>query len=181
MIIKNCASLNSIGANVFNCKSVTQSYNTWNTGFTCSSSDFTSLDYSQMLNDRKSDGSLPEITLLHLTPTSGLIDKGTNVGFSYYGTAPDLGAFEYNPNLTAIPTVKAADISVFYSAVNQQIIIQGSLAYVEVYKVTGESIYTKRTFATSLYIPVHNVLKVVFIVRVISQNGETSTNKILVD
>jgi hypothetical protein len=181
LIIKNCVSLNSIGSNSFNCKSVTQSYNTWNTGFTCSSSDFTSLDYSQMLNDRKSDGSLPEIALLHLTPTSGLIDKGTNVGFSYFGLAPDLGAYEYNPNLTAITTIKAIDISVCYSAVNQQIFIQSSLAYVEVYKVTGESIYAKRVFSNSLNIPVNNVSKGVFIVRVISQNGDTSTNKILID
>ncbi|BCY09002.1 hypothetical protein [Actinoplanes sp. L3-i22] len=43
---------------------------------------------------RQSDGSLPELTALHLSPGSTLIDKGTDVGLAFNGSAPDLGAFE---------------------------------------------------------------------------------------
>lgn len=96
LIIKNCTSLSSASSNVFSAKFVTQAYNTWNAGFTCTSSDFVSLDYTQLLNPRKSDGSLPEISLLHLTPSSAMIDKGTDLGIIFNGSAPDLGAFEFS-------------------------------------------------------------------------------------
>ena len=96
LIIKNCTSLSSKSSNSLNCKSVTSAYNTWNTGFSCSTSDFLNLDATLMLNDRNADGSLPTITLLHLASGSALIDKGTDVGLSYSGTAPDLGAYEYS-------------------------------------------------------------------------------------
>ena len=44
LIIKNCASLSSKGSNSFACKSVTQAYNSWNSGFSCIAADFVSLD-----------------------------------------------------------------------------------------------------------------------------------------
>jgi hypothetical protein len=69
-------------------------HNSWNGGVTVTDDDFISLDGSQLLRPRKSDGSLPDITFLHLASGSDLIDKGTNVGLSYSGSAPDLGAFE---------------------------------------------------------------------------------------
>jgi hypothetical protein len=31
---------------------------------------------------------------LHLAPSSGLIDKGIDVGLPFLGAAPDLGAYE---------------------------------------------------------------------------------------
>jgi len=181
LIIKNCASLTSIGSNSFNSKSVTQAFNTWNTGFTCVPGDFVSLDYTQMLNDRQADGSLPEITLLHLTPTSGLIDKGTNVGLPYLGPAPDLGAYEYNPNLTAIPDVRASDISVTYSAANKQILIHGSLSYIEVYQINGVRIYSQQVHSDAISIPTGTIANGICLVHVLSQNGEALTRKILVD
>jgi len=181
LIIKNCASLTSKGSNSFNSKSVTQAYNSWNTGFTCVAGDFVSLDYTQMLNDRQADGSLPEITLLHLTPTSGLIDKGTNVGFPFIGLAPDLGAYEYNPDLTAIPEVQASDISVTYSSGNKLILIHGPLSFVEVYQINGVRIYSQQVHSNAFNIPSSKIAKGICLVHVLSQNGEVLTRKILVD
>ncbi len=123
LIIKNCASLTSAKSNTLNCKSVTQAYNTWNNGFSCVSTDFVSLDKTQMLNDRQSDGSLPEITLLHLTSTSGMIDKGTNVGFSYLGSAPDLGAFEYSITNAIQQTFSNGSVKIYPNPVNEKAII----------------------------------------------------------
>ena len=181
LIIKNCASLSSLGSNSFACKTVTQTNNSWNTGFSCSSSDFVSLDYTQMLNPRQTDGSLPEIPLLHLTPTSGLIDKGTNVGFAFFGSAPDLGAYEYNPNLTAIPTVEASDVSVHYSSANRSILISGTISNVEVYQLSGQRIFAQHISAEIINIPVNNLSKGICLVRVISQNGASIAKKILID
>jgi hypothetical protein len=56
--------------------------------------DFVSLDESQLTAPRKADGSLPDITFMHLKPQSQFVDKGQDIGFPYKGKAPDLGAFE---------------------------------------------------------------------------------------
>jgi hypothetical protein len=64
--------------------------------------DFQSLDASQMTLPRKADGSLPDITFMHLVAGSDLIDAGMNVGLPYNGNAPDLGAFETVPEPGAV-------------------------------------------------------------------------------
>jgi hypothetical protein len=68
-------------------------------GVTVTTSDFMSLDTTQLRAPRQADGSLPILQTLRLAPSSGLIDAGTTTGFpagfSYSGTAPDLGAFEF--------------------------------------------------------------------------------------
>jgi hypothetical protein len=44
----------------------------------------------------------------HLQSTSGAINAGINVGLSYFGTAPDIGAYEYNTG-TSVTSSKTAD------------------------------------------------------------------------
>lgn len=56
--------------------------------------DFQNLDETQLVLPRNSDGSLPDITLLHLHNQSHCVDAGVDVGFPYRGKCPDLGAFE---------------------------------------------------------------------------------------
>jgi len=181
LIIKNCASLASKGSNSFNSKSVTQAFNSWNTGFTCVASDFVSLDYTQMLNARQPDGSLPEVTLLHLTPSSGLINKGTDVGLPFIGMAPDLGAYEYNPNLTAVPVVSASDVSISWSSGTRQIDIHGPSASVEMYQLNGIRTFSQHGISDSVSIHYGSISKGIFLVRVLSQDGSVMTRKILVD
>jgi len=125
LIIKNCATLGTKSSNSFNCKSVTQSYNSWNSGFSCTTADFESLDYAQMLNARQSDGSLPEVTLLHLKSTSSMINKGTIVGYDFVGSAPDLGAFEYSPATTTATeqTYSNGSVRIYPNPVNEKAII----------------------------------------------------------
>lgn len=73
-------------------------YNDWNLGgVTISDADWISMDTTLLEAARLSDGSLPNIAFGHLTEGSDAIDAGTDVGLSYHGSAPDLGAFEYNP------------------------------------------------------------------------------------
>jgi pectate lyase len=62
---------------------------------TVASNDFQSLDESLLTLPRLADGSLPYIALGQLVSTSDLLNAGTNAGFAFVGSAPDLGAFEY--------------------------------------------------------------------------------------
>ncbi len=67
----------------------------YNPAFTLSDDDYVSLDASQIMLPRKSDGSLPDITFMKLKSTSQFIDAGIDVGLPYKGKAPDLGYAEY--------------------------------------------------------------------------------------
>jgi hypothetical protein len=90
----------------------THDHNNWDSSVTVSDADFISLDCSQLKAPRKADGSLPDITFGHLKAGSDLIDAGIVVPghhcstsghhpdldcVEWYGSAPDLGAFEYWP------------------------------------------------------------------------------------
>jgi hypothetical protein len=88
--VKNC--INYTGSNNLG-SFVVQATNSW-MGFTVNSTDFVSIDPSGATGPRKADGSLPDITFMHLAAGSDLIDGGTfdpNVTWPYCGSKPDLG------------------------------------------------------------------------------------------
>ena len=160
---------------------ITYNTNSWN-GIPASASDFISVALDNAKVERNADGSLPYFGgLFRLISSSGLIDKGTNVGLPFIGIAPDLGAYEYNPGLTAIPEVQASDISVTYSAANNQLLIQGPLSFVEVYRINGVRIFSQQVHSDAISIPSSKIAKGICLVHVLAQNGEALTRKILVD
>jgi autotransporter-associated beta strand protein len=59
-----------------------------------SSNDFLSMDTSFLSAPRQADGSLPINPLVRPVPNGRLVDKGANIGDPFYGSAPDLGAYE---------------------------------------------------------------------------------------
>jgi hypothetical protein len=69
-------------------------FNSWTLIVTVSPEDFLSVAEGEALAPRQADGSLPKVNFMRLAPGSDLIDKGTNVGLPFHGTAPDLGPFE---------------------------------------------------------------------------------------
>ncbi|WP_338407103.1 Ig-like domain-containing protein [uncultured Flavobacterium sp.] len=93
LTIKNSNILGDFGS--INATILEVTNNSWQNGISSTSEDFESIDYNQLLNSRKADGSLPDVTFFHLKAGSDLIDKGINVGLPFNGSAPDLGAFEY--------------------------------------------------------------------------------------
>jgi hypothetical protein len=93
LTIKNSNALGAYGSIAATILDVTN--NSWQDGINTTSDDFVSIDYMQLLNVRKADGSLPDVTFFHLKAGSDLIDKGINVGLPFNGVAPDLGAFEF--------------------------------------------------------------------------------------
>jgi hypothetical protein len=96
LTLENCLVLGSVGSlGSF----AIQATNSWLSPFTPTLiSDFISVDTTGVRGPRKADGSLPDVTFLHLATGSQFIDSGTDVGLAYNGSAPDLGAFE-----TAVP------------------------------------------------------------------------------
>lgn len=73
----------------------THSNNSWDSEVTVTNDDFVSLNYSELKQVRKSDGSLPDINFGKLKDGSDLIDAGIDVGLPYVGSAPDMGYSEY--------------------------------------------------------------------------------------
>ncbi len=90
-IIKNCVSFGFYGS--FG-NFAQQEKNSWIAPFEVTENDFVSIDPAAAYGPRKADGSLPDITFMHLKQGSDLIDAGVNVGIPFSGAAPDLGAFE---------------------------------------------------------------------------------------
>lgn len=68
-----------------------------NPSYSVSAADFVEIaDMTELIADRKADGSLPDITFGTLDSGSELINGGTYCGLPYSGTAPSLGCFEYD-------------------------------------------------------------------------------------
>lgn len=93
--LQNNISLASQNADSYKAQNVVaDDHNTWSKGYSVSEADFQSMDVSQILMHRSSDGSLYETPLLRLDSQSTLIDAGIDVNLGYNGAAPDLGCFE---------------------------------------------------------------------------------------
>ncbi|WP_421896613.1 Ig-like domain-containing protein [Marinoscillum sp.] len=95
LTIKNSLSFAGGGGDSYQATSTDITNNSWQDGLEASSSDFVSIDLEALSAPRKADGSLPDVEYLHLKAESDLIDKGVDVGLDYSGSAPDLGAFEF--------------------------------------------------------------------------------------
>ena len=87
-------------------------FNSWDLSLTPANGDFASvsdpsvsgtgmsIESSGALGPRAPDGTMPKIDFLKLAAGSKFIDKGTDVGLPFVGTAPDLGAYEYGAATT---------------------------------------------------------------------------------
>jgi hypothetical protein len=91
-------------------------FNSWDLTITPATADFLSVSDSGFMGLRKPDGGLPDISFLKLKAGSVMIDKGTDIGLPYLGSAPDLGAYElgvtdilrrgqYSPRLFPTPAL----------------------------------------------------------------------------
>ncbi|WP_416904410.1 right-handed parallel beta-helix repeat-containing protein [Micromonospora echinospora] len=89
-----------------NMAGTTGSHNSWDLGLTLSDAQFQSVSTAGWDAPRQADGSLPTLPHLRLAANSTLIDRGTDVGLSYTGRAPDLGAFEAGTVPTSPPPTR---------------------------------------------------------------------------
>ena len=72
-----------------------------------------------------------------LQEASACIDAGTDIGYEFIGTAPDMGCFEYDPN-TAINELAAANIKVYPNPAQDVLNIDSDLG-MEKYWITDVS------------------------------------------
>jgi hypothetical protein len=73
---------------------VLEDKNSWSVGLSVGEGDFISLDTTLATVPRRADGSVPVTDLFRLIPQSILVNAGGDVGLSFVGSAPDIGAFE---------------------------------------------------------------------------------------
>ena len=95
LTIKNTASLSGGSGDSLSATTTNITNNSWQNGIVINAGDFVSLDISLLSSPRNADGSLPNIDFMKLVSGSDLIDAGVDVGISFNGSAPDIGAFEY--------------------------------------------------------------------------------------
>ncbi|WP_437611518.1 right-handed parallel beta-helix repeat-containing protein [Sorangium sp. So ce834] len=80
---------------------VDTAFNTWDLNITEASSAFESTSDAGCTGPREADGSIPSACVfMKLKAESALIDKGTDVGLPFVGSAPDLGAYEFGAGPT---------------------------------------------------------------------------------
>jgi len=149
----DCAGINHILHNNLSFRYSTQtetanlgtSVNTYNSftsgiGVTVDANDFLSTDEALLVAARQADGSLPNVNFLKLKQGSDLIDKGMNVGFSFYGAAPDLGAFETNYT-SAVENPETDSQTLFYpNPVHQNLYFIQQIRSVEIFDIQGKKL-----------------------------------------
>ncbi|MFZ4726225.1 MAG: T9SS type A sorting domain-containing protein, partial [Paludibacter sp.] len=94
--------------------------------------------------------------------------------------APDLGAFEYGV-MTPIETIpnESADIEIYCNA-DKNLTVNGKLANIEIYSLSGAKLYSQSCSSENITIPVLNLSKNIYLVRVILKNGTSLTRKLLI-
>jgi pectate disaccharide-lyase len=160
--------------------------NTWNS-ITVSTSDFVSLAVDSAKADRNADGSLPYMGgLFRLKSTANLINKGTavavdTIALPYEESAPDLGPFEYTP-VTALDVVgNSAAFSAFYSDATRSLELEGAVAFVEAYDLSGRNVLSCSVSAEHVSLPVNGWPQGTYFLSAILQNGSIASAKILVE
>jgi hypothetical protein len=188
-LVRNCISYAGTNADGFS-STVNATYNSWTLPVTVTNADFVSLSWSGVANGpRQSDGNLPVITFLHLVTGSDLIDVGTNVGLSYVGSAPDLGAFEFGcsgcrmaSQTTTITkaTANPVEISVYPNPVSSVLQIRNAadVASFKILSLSGSVVKTGQV--TNNGINVSNMLKGAYLIKVYDKNLKVlATSKFL--
>ncbi|MCB0751101.1 MAG: DUF4990 domain-containing protein, partial [Ignavibacteriae bacterium] len=94
--------------------------NSFSSSMTITNGDFVSLDENLLTSPRNPDGSLPDIDFMKPAPGSKLIDAGIDIGFEYLGSAPDLGAFEFDntTDVEAVGSISPTEINLFQNYQN---------------------------------------------------------------
>lgn len=121
--VYNCISLDPVDSHIKTHSSgtVSQSHNSWLAGFSATDADFESLDVdASLLAERNADGTLPQNQLFRLkSSATDLIDKGVAIDknmfegetiasyVGYKGSAPDLGCYEYDSQVSGIIAIDA--------------------------------------------------------------------------
>jgi hypothetical protein len=115
LTVKNCISLASSGESFSFAQNPIITTNSWQDPFNgATEADFISIDTTGVRGPRKPDGSLPDISFMHLKPGSEFINTGINVGLPFNGSAPDLGCFETPLGIVGVAEEEGIKITGFH-------------------------------------------------------------------
>jgi hypothetical protein len=151
LMVKNCISLAGLGVTFSGVPDAILETDSWLAPFTgAAAADFITLDTTGVRGPRKADGSLPDVSFMHLASGSQFIDAGTIVGLPFYGIRPDLGCFESggSVDVTADETARLTDFELFQNypnPFNPTTIISYQLSEVsnvrlEIYDILGREV-----------------------------------------
>lgn len=102
-------------------------HNSFDLGLVLSDNDFIGLDMSELMAPRNNDGSLPDIDFMHISPSSVIMDAGVDIGFPFYGSAPELGAFEQPlPRLSDVKEFAELSDRIYPNPVKDNLYISGT-------------------------------------------------------
>ena len=162
-------------ANLGTCVNTYNSFSP-NSGITVSSTDFVSTDESALVAPRQPDGSLPAINFLKLKEGSNLIDKGMYLGFTFYGSAPDLGAFESNYSTESSSIFVDNQLPFYPNPVHDLLYLRNSTHQTyEIFDTLGN-----RLFTTILnHIDVSKLSKGIYILKINTDQNTSKTYKII--
>ena len=94
-VVRNNLSMNGTSSDGFTSGTLATN-NSWQLGLSpaAGTNDLLNADPAYAKADRRDDGAMAETPFLRPVPTARLVNKGVDIGEPYFGTAPDVGAFE---------------------------------------------------------------------------------------
>jgi hypothetical protein len=144
-------------------------------GVTVDANDFLSTDEALLIADRQVDGSLPNVNFLKLKSGSDLIDKGMNLGFAYYGSAPDLGAFEYQ-SATAVEDVSMIQTAFYPNPVHDQLNLRNTVRLVQIFSPEGREVLR---VTNQNQLNTSSLKTGIYLIRMLDADGKLSTERLI--
>lgn len=126
--------------------------NSFDMNLTLTNDDFVSLDESLLMDPRNADGSLPDTDFMKLTSNSSALDAGTDIGFPFFGNAPDLGAFERDEEHMSVGTdVSDSKALLLYpNPAKNKVFIQAAepITVLQIFNLEGRIVLSKEVHDT---------------------------------
>lgn len=145
-------------------------------GLIVDANDFLSTDEALLVAPRKPDGSLPDVDFLKLKEGSDLIDKGLDLGFAFYGAAPDLGAFETNYSTGISELATENQIELYPNPTHDYLHFGQEPVSVVVYDLMGKNVFSANNVTR---INIQSLINGIYLIKVKTVNNSIFIRKFI--
>ncbi|TCO05428.1 right-handed parallel beta-helix repeat-containing protein [Natronoflexus pectinivorans] len=161
--------------------------NSWQQSVAITDGMFASVNTALAVGPREIDGSLPEIDLLKPVPGTVIINGGVDFGEPFYGTAPDMGAYELDidDDATSVSEMKQNDKIVFSNPVENGVLWikfseMAKVSFVRIYDLSGNLVTARNVMTGSQRFEINlSILPGIYILQIESNQGSVM-DKIIV-